>query len=131
MFFSKSIIPFFACIAGSSVLADPSFECSTSASNQVEIGNCVTEQLESVDLAMEAALKFSGDTAKSLDDVTERDLSLPALKESQNAWEEFRAKHCDFVGSTFGGGSGTGIAISSCRLELGRARIDELMKYTD
>lgn len=109
--------------------ADPSLECSTTAGSQVEIGACVSEAGAAVDAALEIALGFARSAAKDLDEVTGRDVALPALESGQASWSAYRDAHCEFVGTTFGGGSGTGIAIDSCRVELGRARVTELMKY--
>ena len=65
----------------------------------------------------------------TVDDVTGRTVALPALEKAQAAWLAYRAIHCDYVGATFGGGSGTGIGINSCRIELGRSRAELLMRY--
>lgn len=112
-----------------SASADPSDECGVGASSQVEIGNCVAQAAETVDKTIEIALRFAMDQARELDSVTGRALSVPALEAGQAAWSAYRDAHCDYVGSTFGGGSGTGIAIQSCRVELGRARVDTLMRF--
>lgn len=108
-------------------LADPSFECSVNLSSQVEITECVAETEVTVDKTVDIALGFAMGSAKELDDVTGRQVAAPALEASQAAWSVYRDAHCEYVGSTFGGGSGTGIAIRSCRVELGRARVSELM----
>ncbi len=108
-------------------LADPSFECSVDLSSQVEIAECVAETEAAVDKTIDIALGFAMGSVKELDDVTGRQVAAPALEASQTAWSVYRDAHCEYVGSTFGGGSGTGIAIRSCRVELGRARVSELM----
>ena len=100
--------------------ADPSLECSVSAGSQVEISECVARAETAVDEALAIAL-------------VRDELScgpLPALESGQAAWAAYRDAHCDFVGATYGGGSGTGIAVRSCRVELGRARIAALMQFT-
>ncbi|MDE0588349.1 DUF1311 domain-containing protein [Halocynthiibacter sp. C4] len=111
--------------------ADPSLECSASASSQVEIGNCVSRQLEQVNKALAIALDIASGSAKELDEVTGREIAYPALTKSQDAWEAHRKAHCDFVGSTFGGGSGAGIAIASCQIELGRDRVKALLRNSN
>ena len=63
-------------------------------------------------------------SAKELDDVTGRTVALPALEKAQAAWSAYRDTHCDYVGATFGGGSGTGIGINSCKIELARSRAE-------
>ena len=125
----KGLLGFVAgCMVGpTAVLADASFECSMNASSQVEIGACVNEMLATVDQTLEVALGFAMESAKALDDATEREEAAPALEASQAAWSAFRDSHCGYVGATFGGGSGTGIGIASCRVELGRERIATLL----
>ena len=108
-------------------LGDPSLECSVGLSSQVEIAGCVAEAEANVDRAVEVALKFAVRSAEELDQITGRQVSIPALSAGQAAWEAYRDAHCDYIGSTFGGGSGTGIAIRSCRVELGRVRVSDLM----
>ncbi|UWQ45760.1 DUF1311 domain-containing protein [Leisingera aquaemixtae] len=110
------------------VFADPALECGD-AGSQVDIGECVAKDEERVEAALAKALSFALDAAEELDDVTGRSAAVPALEAGQKAWETYRAEHCAFVGATYGGGSGTGIAIRSCWTQLGRARIDELMLY--
>lgn len=109
--------------------ADPSLECGTTSDTQVAIGNCLTATEASVDGAVKLALGFAHDSAVELDKSTGRDNSVKALKTAQTAWTSYRDAHCTFVGTTFGGGSGTGIAIQSCRIELGRLRVSELMTF--
>lgn len=108
--------------------ADPALECSNSGS-QVEIGECVAKDEERVEAALATALRFALNAAEELDSIIERSAAVPALEAGQKAWETYREEHCAFVGATYGGGSGTGIAIRSCWTSLGRARVDELMRY--
>ena len=107
--------------------ADPATECS--GSNQVEIGNCVSQTLKRVDASVDLFLGFALTSATDLDTLTGREVAKPALEAAQEAWLNYRDAHCDYVGTTFGGGSGTGIAINSCRIELGRARAAALERY--
>jgi len=109
--------------------ADPALECGLDNGSQVEIGNCVADMERRVDHAIAVTLGFTRDASARLDEATGRSVAVPALEAGQAAWSAYRDAHCEFVGATFGGGSGTGIAIRACRVELGRARADELMKY--
>ncbi len=109
-------------------LADPATECG--GGSQVEIGACVSETLARVDATVDIYLGFAMRSAEELDDITGRMVAVPALEAAQDAWLAYREAHCDFVGATFGGGSGTGIAIESCKIELGRDRAETLMRYT-
>ncbi len=110
------------------VAADPSLECSTGLGSQVEIMNCLAETEVKVDKAIDLAFGFALNTAKELDEITGREVAVSTLELGQSSWSTFREAHCEHVGSTFGGGSGTGIAIRSCRVELGRERTTELLK---
>ncbi|MEM1004674.1 MAG: lysozyme inhibitor LprI family protein [Pseudomonadota bacterium] len=110
--------------------ADPTLECAD-ASSQVEIGSCVSNMEDRVNAALLEAYGFALDAAVELDDITGRVAAKPALEASQQAWDAYRDAQCDAVGASFGGGSGTGIGIMSCRVQLGRARVDELLRYAN
>ncbi len=112
------------------VLADPTLEC-TDAGSQVEIGSCVSDMEVRVDAAVASSYAFAAEAAQELDEVTGRVVAVPALEASQNAWMAYRDAQCEAVGASFGGGSGTGIAITACRVDLGRARVDELLRYAN
>ncbi len=108
------------------VLADPSLECSVTAGSQVEIADCLVKVEKASEEALGIVLKMARDNATELDMVTERNVALPALDAAQSAWETYRNTTCDYEGALFGGGSGTGIAIQSCLIELTRARTRQL-----
>ena len=110
--------------------ADPSMECSVNVGSQGEIRACVAEAEAAVDQTIESSLGFAMEAAGELDEITGRAVAVPTLEAGQAAWSAYRDAHCGFVGATFGGGSGTGIAIQSCRVELGCARVSELMAFT-
>ena len=109
--------------------ADPVMECGAQHGSQVEISGCLAEVEKISNLAMETALGFTMNAARELDEVTDRKVAVPALETGQASWLQYRENHCNYVGATFGGGSGTGIAIRSCRIGLTRTRTDELMKF--
>lgn len=109
--------------------ADPSMECD--GSSQVEISECLDETLARADAAVEEAFSFALTSAAETDEVTGRASVVPALYASQSAWEAFRDGQCDYVGSTYGGGSGTGIAILACRITEARNRTTALLSGLD
>ena len=115
-----------ACLP-SIALADPASECG--GSSQVEIGDCVADTLERVDATVDTYLGFAMNSAAELDDVTGREVAVPALEAAQTAWSAYRDAHCEYVGATFGGGAGTGIGINAGRITRGRDRADTLMRY--
>lgn len=107
--------------------ADPTLEC-TAASSQVETAECLAAVEATVDGTIAAALGFAMDSAKELDGVTGREVMVPALTAAQAAWSAYRDAECEAAGASFGGGSGTGIAIRACRIDLGRERVARLMQ---
>lgn len=118
------------CFAPFAVFADPTLEC-TDAGSQVEIGACVSKMEERVNQALAESYSFALAAAQELDEVTGRVVAQPALETSQNSWEAYRDAQCEAVGAWFGGGSGTGIGITSCRVDLGRERVDELLRMAN
>ena len=120
------LISALATLAAGMAWADPSTECAVDHGSQVEIADCVAAIEARVDASMAIMLGFAVDAAKELDGMTGRAVAGPALEAAQAAWIAYRDAHCEHVGATYGGGSGTGIAIRSCRIELGRAREAEL-----
>ena len=123
----RRIAPLFVlALLPSAALADPSMECP--GGSQIKIGVCVTAMLAAVDGAVAQALGFARTSAGDLDRATGRAVALPALEAAQTAWSAYRDAQCEFVGAGFGGGSGTGIAISGCRITLGRARVVDLLE---
>ena len=116
-------------VVAAEAVGDSVMECGVAAGSQVEIGDCLADVERSVDATVETVLGFAMASAKELDEITERDVAVPALEAGQAAWTAYRDQHCEFAGATFGGGSGTGIAIRGCRIELGRARAGTLMGF--
>jgi uncharacterized protein YecT (DUF1311 family) len=106
--------------------ADPTLECDRPS--QVEVADCLAEVEANVDRTIETALGFAIDSANELDGVTGREVMVPALTAAQTAWSAYRDAECEAVGASFGGGSGTGIAIRACRIDLGRERVARLMQ---
>ena len=107
--------------------ASPDSECP--GSSQVEISDCVAQVEEAVDASLATIFSFALAAAQELDTVTGRPGAVEALEAGQAAWSAYRDAHCAYVGTTYGGSSGTGIAIRSCRIELGRARERDLLRY--
>lgn len=106
-------------------LADPTLECP--GPSQVETGACLAETLVRAEAALELALGFAASAASDLDSEMGSTRSLDALVAAQAAWDAYRAAHCEHIGTTWGGGSGTGIAITACRITLARERTEALL----
>lgn len=112
-------------------LADPTLECGTGNRTQVEIRTCVTDMDQRVDIALDIAMTLAIEAATALDEVTGRAVASPALATAQEAWDAYRDAHCAHVGAMYAGGSGSDIAVSACRVNLGRARIDALLAQAE
>jgi uncharacterized protein YecT (DUF1311 family) len=108
-------------------LADPGLECSQTAASQAEISGCIVETEKLADASLAQVLEWAMESAQELDAETGRVMVVPALEASQAAWEAHRDAHCEYMATTYGGGSGTGIAIGSCRIEMARDRLAVLM----
>jgi uncharacterized protein YecT (DUF1311 family) len=122
----SSILVFLALAAAIPARADPSLECPVGT--QVELSECLARTEAAVDRALATALGLAQQAAAELDRTTGRPETVPALDRAQAAWTAWRDAQCAYVGATYGGGSGTGQAIRGCRVELGRARTDQLMR---
>ena len=107
-------------------LAGPTDECSVESSSQVETGACLGAVKERSEAALAVALGVAQSQAAELDEVTGRDVAVPALARAQEAWLVYRDASCEHAGALFGGGSGTGIAIVDCQIRLTRQRTDVL-----
>lgn len=117
----------FLCVPLAPLAADPAMECGVQVSSQVEVSDCVSAQVNIVNLALDQALGFAQDAATELDTVTERDVAVPALERAQSAWLAYRDAQCGYAAALLGGGSGAGIAEGACHVAVTRARIAELM----
>ena len=107
--------------------ADPVLECNGGTATTAEIAACIAETEIRVNLALEAALDFAMAVATDLDEMTGEAATLPALDEAQAAWRDFRDAHCAFIAMSFGDPEAAGIEEGACRVELGRARVSDLL----
>ncbi|MBN8293113.1 DUF1311 domain-containing protein [Rhodobacter sp. NTK016B] len=95
--------------------------------SQIEIGACLRDTLDRVDGAVETAYSYALITAADLDSETGRANAAPALEAAQTAWNAFRDAQCTYVGESYAGGSGTSAGIASCRITMGRERVETLL----
>lgn len=109
--------------------ADPAMECGVTGASQVEIADCLAKTEETVNQTMATALDIARSAAGEVDTATGRAEARPALDAAQAAFLDFREKQCAAAGATFGGASGTGIAILGCRIDMTRARTDALLRF--
>ena len=111
--------------SGGAAVADPILECP--GDSQVDVRACLAETEARADAALASAVAFAHDSAASMDALMGGTAGVEAFEAGQTAWEAYRDAHCDYIGSTYGGGSGTGPAITACRITHARERIAELM----
>ena len=115
-------------VAALPAAADPAMECAAGgASSQIEIAECVAGMEMATNGALDAAYGIAAANASELDEITESDTALPALEAAQDAWRAWRDAECAWHGALYGGGSGTSIAVTSCRIRTARDRIDMLL----
>ena len=110
---------------GAEAHADPILECP--GDNQVEVRRCLAETEARVDAALAITVGFARESAASQDELMGGSVAMEAFEAGQAAWAAYRDAHCDYIGSTYGGGSGTSPAIRACRITHARARMQELM----
>lgn len=122
-----------ACLAVALLLppafANPALECG--AGSQEEIGTCVAEDEEGVEAALFNALEAAMVTAAERDNTKGGTEMEAALMASQTAWEAFRSAHCAFAGQAHAVREDAGIATRACWTTLGRARVEELVRFSN
>jgi uncharacterized protein YecT (DUF1311 family) len=109
--------------------SSPAAQLECDAANQILIKTCLTKlapQAEQDRLNAEAAARAM---MKNLDRATGRPEALPAFEQSTQTYQAYRQAHCAWVGKSFAGGSGAGIAKLTCRIDLDRNRAEELSRF--
>ncbi|MCX7205430.1 MAG: DUF1311 domain-containing protein [Proteobacteria bacterium] len=107
----------------------PAAQVECEAANQVLIKTCLAKlapQAEQDRLNAEAAARAM---MKNLDRATGRPEALPAFEQGTKTFRAYRQAHCAWIGKSFAGGSGAGIAELSCRIDLDRNRAEELSRF--
>ncbi|WP_291728014.1 lysozyme inhibitor LprI family protein [Leisingera sp. F5] len=108
--------------------ANPALECS--AGSREEIGSCVADDEEGVEAALLKALEAAMIAAAERDNTNGGTAVEAALMQSQTAWEAFRGAHCAFAGEAHAVREDAGIATRACWTTLGRARVEELVRFS-
>ena len=108
--------------------SEPSIDCEN-ASSTVEMNHCADQEFEKVDAELNAIYKKA--LAAIPDMATEHPFDTKsweaALRSSQRAWLAYRDAECDqHVPMFWGGGTGTSSAVTGCKTQRTRARIEEL-----
>jgi uncharacterized protein YecT (DUF1311 family) len=107
----------------------PPAQVECDAANQVLIKTCLAKlapQAEQDRLNAEAATRAM---MKNLDRATERAEALPAFKKDIQTYLAYRQAHCAWVGKSFAGGSGAGVAELSCQIDMDHTRAEELSRF--
>lgn len=109
---------------GPALPSPPLYPCSLLAGNQIEIRSCLADQLADLELSLEHMDAAAGAAMAELDAITSAEIDADAFHDAAaRAFESYRQTACDAVGASYAGGSGTGIAILSCRLDLAWRRL--------
>lgn len=97
----------------------PSIACEDSATSQVEMRACLREMLNYVERTLEVASAAAAVEMRELDTVTSADIGAEkAFEKSRTAYAAYRDSACAAVAASYAGGSGAGIAMLSCRLQM-------------
>lgn len=123
------LAPFFACVPVV-VAANPAMECGIDLESEIVIGKCLADLEVVVDQTIEIALERAMSAAKDLDARTGGHGAEASLAAGQAAWSSYRDAHCGYVGTLTGGMTASIIAVASCRVELGRTRVSELVNFS-
>ncbi|STQ91669.1 lysozyme inhibitor LprI family protein [Iodobacter fluviatilis] len=107
----------------------PPAQVECDGANQILIKTCLAKLAPQAEQDRKNAEAATRAMMKNLDRATGRPEALPAFKQSTRAYEAYRQAHCAWVGKSFAGGSGAGIAELSCRIDSDRARSDELSRF--
>lgn len=86
-------------------------------------GDCMIDQSEILDLAIETAITRAG---KNFCTAADRD----AIAASQAAWTDYRESYCTLI-ETSPGNTGSWINAGACRLDLTQQRLNSLVFLTD
>lgn len=99
------------------------------ASNQIALKECLAKLAPQAEQDRKNAETAACAMMKNLDRVTGRPEALPAFNQASKAYRSYQHAHCAWIGKSFAGGSGAGVAEQSCRIDLDRARADELSRF--
>ncbi len=92
-----------------------------------EVKRCYNDRVNEIDREVDRAYQRALAAAGELDAVTGHGDAVPALEESQALWRAFRRADCmDLQAKLAAGGSGTGVFIARCAIDMAKTRIAEL-----
>ncbi|WP_164521459.1 lysozyme inhibitor LprI family protein [Iodobacter ciconiae] len=97
--------------------------------NQILIKACLTKLAPQAIQDRKSAQTATRAMMKNLDRATGRPEAFAAFKQSTRTYEAYRQAHCAWIGKSFAGGSGAGIAELSCQIDLDHARANELSRF--
>lgn len=102
-------------------------DCEDSTTNQVEMRACLKEASNYVERTLEVASAAAAVEMRELDTVTAAHIGAEqAFAKSRETYRAYRDAACDAVGASYAGGSGTGIAILSCRRQADWERANRI-----
>jgi uncharacterized protein YecT (DUF1311 family) len=113
-------------LAASPALADPVGECQTATTTQVDTNQCLQNTLAAAQHVLDLSLQRAQQKADSLDGVTGRAETRPALDQAQADWMTLLTSNCAARGAFAAGASGSGQFIAACAIQMTRLRAEEL-----
>ncbi|WP_374394188.1 lysozyme inhibitor LprI family protein [Sphingopyxis sp.] len=100
-------------------------------STTAEISECMVRHVKIKDLEVELQRQQSLAEIDLLGLPAAQQAALKdALQKSQTKWLSYRDAQCEFVAISYENGSGRGIAVASCLVDLNDARIEQLRKFS-
>lgn len=102
-------------------------DCEDSATSQVEMRACLQKVSKYVERTLDVASAAAAVEMRELDTVTSANIGAEqAFAVSRQAYGAYRDAACAAVGASYAGGSGTGIAILSCRQQMDWERANRI-----
>ncbi|MEN9657729.1 MAG: hypothetical protein RL571_1194 [Pseudomonadota bacterium] len=127
----RIIFSLFFAITTLSVQAEtsPPAQVECQASNQIALKDCLAKLAPQAEQDRKNAESAARVMMKNLDRITGHPAALPAFNQASKAYQSYQHAQCAWVGKSFAGGSGAGVAERACRIDLDRARADELWRF--
>ncbi len=107
----------------------PPAQVECQASNQIALKDCLAKLAPQAEQDRKNAETAARAMMKNLDRVTGRPEALPAFNQASKAYQNYQHAHCAWIGKSFSGGGSAEVAERACRIDLDRARADELSRF--
>jgi uncharacterized protein YecT (DUF1311 family) len=109
------------------VFADsPLEECSRDNADQPQVRACLDARMKAAESALADAYRAMRDEMERLDRAVGQPVAAKPFEGAQQAFRDYRDRHCAWVGIKAVGGSGAGDFVRDCRIRLAEQRTQEL-----